>query len=251
MVDILLDPPPRRAVALLPSLGPLVRHGGGFGVFLVLAAMIGPHEYGLFLLALSGVAIVSTLLARSASYMLDVAAMLDELHWSTALVTLIVAGATTSLLVSAIAFVVGPLVDEASFGDLVRSLTVLPFLEAMAVVPRAALRREGRPAALRVADIGGMAAGGCVAVWLAWAGTGAWSLVAQIVVQRLVECVVLWAIPGKRIGILWSWRHLTDLCRMLDWRAAAAVLADVKRPAVLLIVGLCLGPTAAGGPPRR
>jgi hypothetical protein len=246
MVDIPLDLPPRRAVALSPCLGPLVRHGGGFGVFLLLAAVIGPRQYGLFLLALSGVAIVSALLSKSVSCGLDNVATPDDRHWSTALVTLIVAGTALSLIVSVVAFLMGPLIDDALFGDLLRSLTILPFLEAMAVVPRAALRREGRSAPLKAADIGGMAAGGCVAAWLAWAGTGAWSLVAQIVVQRLVECVVLWAFLGKRIGILWSWRHFADLCRMLDWAAAAAVLAKAKRPAVLLLVGMCLGPTAAG-----
>jgi hypothetical protein len=224
----------------------VVRHGGWFGFFLILAPVIGPREYGLFLLALSGVAIVSAPLTKSESRILANAATLDDRHWSTALVTLIAAGAAVSLIVAGIGAAVGSWVDDALFRDLMRSLTVLPFLEALAVVPRAALRREGRPAALEAASAAGVAAGGGIAVSLAWAGAGAWSLVAQIVVHRLIECLVLWGIPGKRIGILWSPRHCAELCRMVDWRAATAALAEVQRYAQLLLVGLVLGPTAAG-----
>jgi hypothetical protein len=246
MVDIPFDLPRRPVGALLPYLGPVVRHGGRFGIFLILAPAIGPRGYGLFVLALSGVAIVSAPLVKSASQSLANAATLDDRHWSTALVTLMAAGAMISLVVSGMAAAIGSLVDDGSFGDLIRSLTVLPFLEALAVVPGAALRREGRAAALETASAAGIAAGGGIAIALAWAGAGAWSLVAQIVVQRLIECVVLWGIPGKRIGIVWSRRHFADLCRVLDWRATAAVLADVQRHALLLLVGLVLSPTAAG-----
>jgi hypothetical protein len=139
-----------------------------------------------------------------------------------------------------------PLVDDGAFGDLIRSLAVLPFLEALAVVPRVALRREHRATVLTAASAADIAAGGGIAMSLAWAGAGAWSLVAQIVVQRLVECVALWAIPGKRIGICWSWRHFGDLRRALDLRAIARVLAEGQRHGVLMIVGLVLRPTAAG-----
>lgn len=246
MVDIPLDLPRRPVGAFLPYLGPVVRHGGGLGIFLALAPAIGPRGYGLFLLALSGVAIVSAVLTKSASHAVANTRTLEARHWSTVLVTLMAAGAMLSLAVSGMASAVDAFVDEPSFGELIRSLTVLPFVEALAVVPRAALRREGRTAALQAASVAGIAAGGGIAVALAWTGAGTWSLVAQIVVQRLVECVVLWGVPGKRIGIVWSRRHFVELCRALDWEAAGAVMVEVRRYALPLAVGLALGPTAAG-----
>src|SRR5271170_8314670 len=70
-----------------------------------------------------------------------------------------------------------------------------------------------------VAGAVGPAAGGGAAVALAWAGAGPWSLVAQIIVQRFVECGLLWGMAGARIGIAWSRQHFVELLRALDLRA--------------------------------
>ena len=36
---------------------------------------------------------------------------------------------------------------------------------------------------------------------------GAWSLVAQIVIQRFFEIAILWGVAGRRIGLSWSRRQ--------------------------------------------
>jgi PST family polysaccharide transporter len=159
---------------------------------------------------------------------------------------MMVAGTAVSLILCAVAAPVGGLVDENGFGDIFRSLAMLPLLGALAVVPGAALRREGRHAALVAASVAALAAGGGIASALAWAGAGPWSLVAQIIVQRLVECTVLWGLPGGRIGIAWSRQHFAELIGALDDRALAASLPAVTRYGSCLFVGLALGPTATG-----
>jgi hypothetical protein len=109
-----------------------------------------------------------------------------------------------------------------------------------------ALRREGRAAAVSAASVAGFAAGGGIAVALAWAGAGAWSLVAQIIVARLFECTVLWGIPGERIGLVWSRRHFAELAGHIDGRAVAGLWPAVAHYAPCLVVGVTLGPTATG-----
>jgi hypothetical protein len=89
MVDIPLDRSRRWVRALHSSVAPIVRHGGWFDFFLLLAPAIGPRGYGLFALALSAVTIVAASLTKSASRILFSAPTLDDRHWSTALVTLI------------------------------------------------------------------------------------------------------------------------------------------------------------------
>jgi len=138
------------------------------------------------------------------------------------------------------------LAGDAALGDMFWSLAVLPLLGALTVVPVAALRREGRSGPLVAANATGLTAGGAIALSLAWAGAGPWSLVAQIVVQRLVECTVLWGMPGERIGIVWSRRHFADLVGALDRRVLAGAWPAVSRYAPCLVVGLTLGPTATG-----
>jgi hypothetical protein len=116
----------------------------------------------------------------------------------------------------------------------------------LAVVPRAGLRRKGRQAPLFAADVAGFAAGGGIVLALAWGGAGPWSLVAQIVIQRLVECLVLWSVPGERVGLGWSRRHFAELWSGLNWGALDGVWPVAARYAPCLLVGSSLGPTAAG-----
>ena len=246
MVDIPLDRPLRAAAALHPYLAPALRHAGWFGVFLVLAPLIGPHGYGLFMLALGGVAIAEALLAETTTQALVNLSAVEERHWSTALVTMIAGGAVIWLALRAAAPLLDALVGEPGFPDMFRSLAILPLLGGLSAVPVASLRREGRQGPLIAASVAGFAAGGGAALSLAWAGAGAWSLVAQIIVQRLVECVVLWGTLGERVGLSWSAQHFADLVEALDGRAFAAIRPAVRRYAPILIVGLRLGPTAAG-----
>jgi PST family polysaccharide transporter len=246
MVDTPIEPLPRAVAVLRPYVEPALRHAGWFGFFLVLAPIIGPRGYGLFILALSGIAIAEALLAETATAALAGLAELDERHLSTALVTTLGAGAALSLLLHSVARFFSAMVDEAVLGDIFQSLTLLPVLGALAAVPRAMLRRERRHAPFAAASAAGLAAGGGVAIALAWAGAGPWSLVAQIIVQRFLECVVFWGMVNERVGIAWSRRHFAVLIGALDLRALAAAWPAVMRFGPCLAAGLILGPTAAG-----
>jgi hypothetical protein len=141
---------------------------------------------------------------------------------------------------------IGAMLDEAALSDVFRSLTLLPLLGALAVVPTAMLRRDGRRGPFIAAAAAGLAAGGGIAIALAWAGAGPWSLVAQIIAQRFLECTVLWGMAEERIGISWSRRHFAELVCAIDLRALAASAPNVLRYGPCLLVGLLLGPTATG-----
>jgi len=246
MIGSPIDRAWRLSATVRPYLAPALRHAGWFGFFLILAPVVGPRGYGLFMLAFAAIALIEALLIETASAALDRAAVLDEKHWATALVTMMVVGTAVSLVLSACASTVGAIVGEDGFGDMFRSLATLPLLGSLTVVPSVALRREGRATTVSAANAAGFAAGGGIAVALAWAGAGAWSLVAQIIVGRLVECTVLWAIPGERIGLAWSRRHFAELARHIDGRAMAGLWPAVADYAPCLVVGATLGPTATG-----
>lgn len=245
-----MDAPPivpsLRHAALRIFAEPVCRYLGWFGFFLILAPIVGPRGYGLFVLALSGIAIAEALLAATCVQVLADLEQLDERHLSTALVATVAAGAAMSLVLYAIAGWIGAMLDEAALGDIFQSLTLLPVLGALTVVPAALLRREARRAPFAAATISGLAAGGGVAVALAWAGAGPWSLVAQIVIQRFIECAVLWIIAGRRVGLGWSPAHFAELTARLDLRALAAAWPAIARHGSCLLVGLALGPAATG-----
>ena len=225
---------------------PVVRHAGWFGFFLVLAPIIGPHGYGVFAMALSGVAMVEILLVEPVAATLARLDVLDEKHLSTALVSAAGVGAAISLLLFAATTQLGAMLDEAPLGDIVQSLSLLPMLAGLSAVPTALLRRRGKAGPFVAVTIAGLGAGGGVAIALAWAGAGAWSLVAQIVVQRFVECAVLWAITARHIGLVWSLPHFRALLGALDLDTFAKAWPVIARQAPYVPIGLVLGPVATG-----
>ena len=225
---------------------PIVRHAGWLGFFLVLAPIIGPRGYGSFAMALSGIAIVEALLVESMVATLVRLEPLDDRHLSTALVSAVGIGATISLLLYLAAGQLGAMLDEAPLGDIAQTLSLLPVLGGLGAVPTALLRRLGKAGPLVAVTTAGLAAGGGVAVALAWADAGAWSLVAQIVTQRLIECAVLWGMAARRIGLSWSRPHFGELSRALDLDALGLAWPVISRQAPCLMIGLVLGPVAAG-----
>jgi hypothetical protein len=245
MHEGLIAPSPRQA-ALWIVVDPLCRHIDWFAYFLMLAPIVGPRGYGLFVLAFSGIALAEALLAASAVQVLVDLERVEERHWSTALIAVGTTGAVMSLVLYAAAGHIAPMLDDASLGDIFRSLTVLPLLGALAVVPTARLRRQARAAPFAAATLSGLAAGGGAAVTLAWAGAGPWSLVAQILMQRFIEGAVLWLIAGGNVGLGCSRRHFAELTAGLDLRALVAVWPELGRHGPCLLVGLTLGPVAAG-----
>jgi polysaccharide biosynthesis protein len=233
-------------INVLPYLEPALRHLGWLASFLLLAPMIGPRGYGTVALALSGIAIAERLLVETAIVALAGRETLEERHKSTALVTIIIVGIGLTLMLRAAASAMPAMLDDALLGDIFQSLTLLPLLGGLTVVPAATLRRAGRRGPFVAATAAGTVAGGGLAVALAWAGTGPWSLVAQIVAQRLVECAMLWATSHERIGIAWSPRHFLDLLQGVRLRALRPALPQLACHAQCLIVGLVLGPIATG-----
>jgi hypothetical protein len=173
-------------------------------------------------------------------------AVVTARHWSTALVTMIIAGAAIWFALRTAAPWFDTLVGDPEFPDLFQSLTILPVLGGLSAVPTATLERARRRGPLIAASSAGFIAGSGAALWLAWSGVGAWSLVVQIVMGRLVECVVLWSAPSERIGLAWSTPHFTELVAAVDKRALAAIWPTVSRYAPCLAVGLSLGPVATG-----
>jgi len=236
---------------LLPSpstwraqLEPSIRHLGWFGF--LLAPIIGPQGYGMFIFPLSGIAIIEAVLAETIAAVLSELPALDERHLSTALVSAVGAGGVISLTVFFSAGEVGALLGYPALADFLRSLSLLPLLGGLGAVPTAVLRRRGKHGPFVATAIAGVVAGGGIALALARVGAGPWSLVAQVVVQHFVECAVLWGVAGQCTGLDWSRRHFMVLISALDLRAFAAIWPMIARQVPNLIVGLVLGPVAAG-----
>ena len=224
----------------------LFSHLGWFGVFLLLAPFLGPRDYGLFILAAGGIAILESLFGEVAAQTLLRQPQIDERHASTLFVTTAGCAAAVSLVLCGLARAAASMLGANVLIDMFQSLALLPMLGALLAVPRALLLRRGRTAPLAAAATVGTAAGGAVAITLAVAGAGAWSLVAQLIVHRFFEIAILWSVGARGVGLRWSRRHFGELAAALDIAALAPALRSAARHVPCLIAGVALGPVAAG-----
>jgi polysaccharide transporter, PST family len=224
----------------------LARHGAWFVIFLFLAPILGPRDYGLVVVAIAGIAIVETLLSDVAAGAIIAVAAVEDAHLSTAFLSTAGLGAAMSLLLYAVAGLFAAMTDNAALSDIYQSLALLPVLSALTAVPIALLKRRRRSVALFVSALVAAGAGGTTGIGLALVGGGAWSLVAQIVTQRFVEVALLWGSAGHMVGLTWSRRHFSELFGAIPPVAMTPALTSIARQLPRFLVGLVLGPTAAG-----
>jgi PST family polysaccharide transporter len=135
-------------------------------------------------------------------------------------------------------------------GDLQNVLRVLALLIVFAglgIVPGAILERELRYTANAYCDLCGAGVQLVVAIGLAVAGAGVWSLVGGQLANAMVETVLLWWLTPWRPSLRRaSWTSLKELFRYGRFAGAANVAIFLGGTLDTVTVGRMLGATATG-----
>jgi len=217
-------------------------------LFAILAPILGPRPYGLFAIVMVFIGFCEYVTVEAAAEALMGMDPLEPQHLRTAttcnLIVSILAGAVVFLL----APLFGRIFGDPELGSLFRVLSILPGISALTSAPTAALKRQMdfRPLAIR--STLGLAIGGAGGVALALAGVGVWALVAQILLQRTAEVVILWIAAGRSAGAGFGWSrpHYEDLrvyaAHVMVSRSMTFLGGQVPR----LIIGYFLGPVDLG-----
>jgi PST family polysaccharide transporter len=181
-------------------------------IFLVLLTrLLRPEDFGLFgmvavFLGFGALLADQTLGPAVAQRLTVTSAHLDSVFWYSVLSGGALSAAFYLLAPALAAFYGVPHLDVFA-----RALSVLFLVNSLSVVPRAVLQR--RVAVDRLARIDFMAAlsAGTVAVALALAGRGAWSLVAQAGTLGVVTVAGLWWSSRWRPGVEVRWESFREL----------------------------------------
>ena len=217
-----------------------------FAVFVALARILGAESLGLMGMAAAFVLMSEALVRESFSDFLIAADAPDAGQLNATFWMLAGFGTALTGLLLAFAGPIARLYGQPEVEALVRVLSLTVLMIALTAVPVALLRRALRFKVLSLRAVAGVLAGGLTGVGMALAGYGVWSLVAQRVVQVLVNIVLAWVVVGWRPGLefrradvvrVWSFGG-----RVLGLRAAE--LSATQLPAVL--IGSVLGPVALG-----
>jgi O-antigen/teichoic acid export membrane protein len=215
-------------------------------VFVVLAHLLDPKAFGTIALASVFVVLLSLLVESGFGEALIqrrevTASDLDSAFWvSNAM------GAGLAVLLAAGAGVAGDLLDQPELGPVLRVLSLVLVLAALASVPQALLRRELAFRELAIRGVAATLAGGAVGVGMAVAGWGVWSLVGQLLANAVVGTAVLWRACSWRPGRAVSRSSVVDLGRFGANVLGARMAFFASRRADDLLIGLVLGPVALG-----
>ena len=216
-------------------------------VWAVLARLVGPEAYGLF-----GLAIV--LVAAAQVLVLDagwVEALMQrtevgDTHLSTVFWSLLALGLTLAGLVWLTAPLLATILGQPAIEPLVPWLgLVLPFT-ALNLVPHAILYRALRFAPLTARTLAGTLVSSAVALALAVAGYGAWSLVGLQLAVPLTEAIVLWYAAAWRPRTVWSRRHLAEIVGFVRWSLPDRAIEAVDNLLPRALLGATLGTHALG-----
>ena len=174
-------------------------------LFAILAPILGPRPYGLFAIVMVFIGFCEFVTVEAAAEALMGMDPLEPQHLRTATTCNLIVAILAGIAVFLLAPLFGRIFGDAQLGPLFQVLSILPAISALTSAPTAALKRQMdfRPLAIR--STLGLAIGGASGVALALAGAGVWALVAQILLQRTSEVVILWIAAGRAAGAGFGW----------------------------------------------
>ena len=212
----------------------------------VLAALLGPHDFGVVAIALVYISLTHVFLEQGFSTAIIQRENLepDHLHaafWVNLASCVFLAGLTVALS--------GWWAEVNGAPELQQVLSVLSLLlviEGLIIVQDAYLKRHNEFKKLAAMTNVAALVGGVLGVGLALAGGGVWALVVQQLSMDAVALVLFWIVSPWRPAFRFSRRHARDLIGFSLHVFSANFGGFVNRRADALLVGVFFGPVVVG-----
>ena len=241
--------PPRRSFGYAlkwAMVGNSGTRGIATAVTFLLAAILGPGDFGLVAVALIYIAFVRMLLEQGFLTAIIQREQLDEEHLDSAFwvnfawcLVLAVASFLTAGLWAGV-------YDMPRLEGVLQVLSILIVVEGLGIVQQALLERSLEFKKLAIRSNASVLVGGAVGIPLALGGAGVWALVAQQLALETTLLVAVWLLSAWRPRLRFSRAHARELTGFSTNVFAANVAGFVNRRADALLVGVFWGPVAVG-----
>jgi O-antigen/teichoic acid export membrane protein len=218
---------------------------GAFFTF-VLAALLGPHDFGVVAIAMIYIALAQVFLEQGfATALIQREDLepdhLDSAFWMNLLWSLALAGVTV-----AVSGWWADLNGAPELREVISVLSLLLVFEGLNIVQQAYLQRKADFKKLAVRTNIAALVGGVVGVVLAVAGAGVWALVAQQLAMDAIALVLIWMLSPWRPARRFSRRHARDLLGFSSHVFFANLGGFVNRRSDALLLGVFFGPVVVG-----
>jgi O-antigen/teichoic acid export membrane protein len=212
----------------------------------LLAAILGPRDFGVVSLAMVYIAFVQMLLNQGLMTALVQRKELEDTHLDTVFwtnVALSVGLAGLSVLFSRWWASINHLPELVA---IISTLSLCIPIEGLAIVQIARLQRQMDFKTLSLRANASVLVGGTVGVVMAYLGYGVWALVGQQIAKDLAALALLWQQGRWRPRVHFSWKHLRDLMGFStsNFISQLAIFFDAQAGAILM--GTLFGPIPVG-----
>ncbi len=215
-------------------------------IYVVLARLVDPDAFGVVALAAVFIELGYIVVDQGLSSAVVQRDRLEPGHLDAAFW----GGVLFSAAISGVMWLGAPLIAHVSrepeIEPVVRWLTVVFPINALASIQEATLRRELQFRPLAIRSFLSQIVGGGVAVTLALLGFGVWSLVALEIVRRSLSTVVLWTVSEWRPGFTGTLRQYWQLLRFGASIMGVKLVTFLRNRSDFYLVGAILGTTPLG-----
>jgi PST family polysaccharide transporter len=215
-------------------------------VFMVLARLLVPADFGLVALSLVFIEFARLLEDQGCGAAIVQRQDVTKGHLDTAFWMSVAAGVCLSGLLVALAGPIASLVGSPDLAPVLMALSLVVLIGAPSSTAIAVLRRGFGFRRLAFRKIVSAIVGGVAGVAAALLGAGVWSLVTQALVQTVVGTALLWTVTPFRPGLSVSRAHFRELFSFGNKFMGIAVLSFISKRSDDLLIGSVLGPTALG-----
>ncbi len=218
----------------------------GLGVYLLLARLLGPRDFGLIAMAFVFIAFTQVFVEQGLSAALIQKEELEDNHISTAFWSNSAAGLILMMLGIASAELIANFFKEPELEPIIRILSLLLFINSLGSVQSALLRKELRFKAIAIRTLSGLVIGANVGVTMALKGYGVYSLVGQQIAGSIVQVILLWVISDWRPSFSFSFQRFKELYAYGLNVLGINLLEFFNRYSDNLLIGYYLGPVLLG-----
>ena len=215
-------------------------------ISIIVARLVGPRAYGLIAMTavFSGFAMLFSDLGLSAAIIQR--ANLEKRHLDTAFWINMASGLLMTALMAGLAPVIAAFYREPRL-TWITIIAALQFtLVSINVVEQALIRREMRFRALAGIQITSTVIGGTVALGMAFAGMGVWSLVAQPLCSTSIRVLLFWTVAQWRPSLSFDTQAGKELFGFSGYVLGSYIVQYWARNADNLLVGRLIGAQALG-----
>ena len=217
-----------------------------FVVFIILARLLGAEAFGLAAMAIVCVLLAEHLVRETFSEALIKIDSLEDGHLDAVFWSINLFSIALVALIVCIANPIAALFNQPGVAEYVIWATPTVSFIGASSVPVAILRRrlEFRTLAIRASV--GVALGGAVGISMAIMEMGAWSLIAQHVVQVFVTSSLVWFAVKWRPGMRATRQHFRDVVGFSIHMVGLRTVQVIALNTPTVVIGSFLGPVALG-----